>query len=173
MKKPIATMVLGLCAWQVQAACPTWPTEDRFSQYGAEVIDKRTGLVWARCSLGQSWNGSTCTGRASTHTHEEALAQAQAANVGGTSGWRLPNVKELASLVASLADKGCIDPAIDVTAFPNTPSRWYWTSSPTGVGYAYSSYSSYAWGVYFGNGEVQGNQYRGYDYAVRLVRASQ
>ncbi|MCX8521150.1 MAG: DUF1566 domain-containing protein, partial [Rhodoferax sp.] len=98
MKKTIASIVLGMCAWQAQADCPTWPTADRFNQNGAEVTDRRTGLVWARCSLGQSWNGSTCTGTASTHTHEQALAQAQTANVGGASGWRLPNVKELASL---------------------------------------------------------------------------
>ena len=166
MKKPIACMVLGLCVWQVQAACPTWPTEDRFSQYGAEVIDKRTGLVWARCSLGQSWNGSTCTGTASTHTHEEALAQAQAANVGGASGWRLPTVKEL----ASLADKGCRNPAIDSTAFPNTPSSRYWASSPDVGDSDYAWYVSFNYGyVYYGGFNLRNSN----DYAIRLVRASQ
>ena len=164
MKKTIATMVLGLCAWQVQAGCPSWPTADRFSQNGAEVTDKRTGLEWARCSLGQSWNGSTCTGTASTHTHEQALAQAQAANVGGASGWRLPNVKEL----ASLADKGCRDPAIDSTAFPNTPSSWYWASSPN-VGN-----SDGAWVVISAMATSTATTHGRFNSgAVRLVRASQ
>ncbi len=110
------------------AACPSWPTATRFkiSADGTEVTDTRTNHIWARCSVGQTWSGTTCTGTVSTFTHEAALTTAQA-----RSGWRLPNVKEL----ASLADRGCQSPAIDVTAFPNTPSLaatkiFYWTSSP-------------------------------------------
>jgi len=45
--------------------------------------------------LGQTWAnaGSSCTGTASTYTHEQAPAYAKT-----QTGWRLPNVKELASL---------------------------------------------------------------------------
>lgn len=148
-----------LVGWmtEAQAACPSWSTLDRFTLNGAEVTDKRTGLVWARCSVGQTWNGSTCSGSASTYTHEAALAYAQS-----QSGWRLPNRREL----FSLADRGCASPAIDGMAFPNTPSSLYWSSSPS-VGN-----SSYAWYVSFYDGYVYyGNRY--YGYAVRLVRASQ
>jgi hypothetical protein len=151
----LAAALLGTSAWA--QSCPSWPTAQRFAINGAEVTDNRTGLVWARCSVGQSWSGSTCTGSATTHTHEAALALAQAA-----TGWRLPNVKEL----ASLADKGCQSPAIDSTAFPNTPSGWFWSSSP----YVGDSYN--AWGVYFGNGGVDLIN-RNYYGLVRLVRASQ
>ena len=149
--------LLASPVWVAQAACPTWPTAERFTLNGAEVTDKRTGLVWARCSVGQSWSGSTCTGSATALTHEAALQHAAT-----QSGWRLPNVKEL----ASLADKGCINPAIDAGAFPAAPSALYWSSSPLAGG------TSSAWGVHFYDGSV-GLPYRGNANQVRLVRASQ
>jgi hypothetical protein len=158
MKKPLTLLLWAGAALSAHAACPSWPTAERFVVNGAEVTDQRTGLVWARCSVGQSWSGSACTGTAITLTHESALAHAQS-----QSGWRLPNVKEL----ASLADKGCQSPAIDSVAFPNTPGNWYWTSSP------YVGGSVFAWSVYFNEGSVNGGVYRYSNVQVRLVRASQ
>lgn len=37
-----------------------------WSGNGDIVTDASTGLTWQRCALGQSWNGSTCAGAAST-----------------------------------------------------------------------------------------------------------
>jgi len=148
-------LLLVVAMWGAHAACPT--TQDRYVAAGAEVTDSKTGLVWARCSVGQTWSGSACTGVATSITHEAALAYAQ-----GQSGWRLPNVKEL----TSLADTGCVNPAMNSTAFPNTAFTWYWTSSPNAAG------GNYAWGVYSSNGDV-GNFNHNESGHVRLVRASQ
>lgn len=144
-----------------QALCPTVPTVERyrFSATGNEVTDSVTGLVWARCSVGQTWSGSTCTGTTGAHSHEQALLLAQPSN-----GWRLPNVKEL----SSLADKGCRSPAIDSSAFPNTPSVQYWSSSP----FMGAGGGSLAWNVHFENGSVFNGYGRSSPYAVRLVRGS-
>lgn len=121
---------------------------------GTEVTDTKTGLIWQRCSAGQSWDGSTCAGSAVTYTHEQALAYAKT-----QTGWRLPTVKEL----SSLADKGRSNPAIDTAVFPATASDSYWTSSPL-VGYP-----GRAWFVNFVS---YGVSYYGRDGAlhVRLVR---
>lgn len=152
-------MALGMTA--ARAACPSVPTASRFSINiaGDEVTDSKTALVWARCSVGQSWNGSACTGTGTESylTHQAALQHAAA-----QTGWRLPNVKELSSLM----DEGCQNPVIDSAAFPNTPSTWFWSSSP------YMSFTGVARGVDFGDGGVV-NGGRGNAYAVRLVRASQ
>ena len=133
-----------------------------YSTAGDEVTDTKTGLAWRRCSEGQTWSGTTCTGTAATYTHEQALAHAKAQ--AGAAGWRLPNVKELASLV----DKTRFDPAIDTTAFPATPPNRYWSSTP------YAVYSGRAWYVYFLGGAVSSGSYdtgyRSYSYHVRLVR---
>ena len=62
---------------------------------GIEVKDLQTGLIWQRCSLGQTWSGTTCTGTATTYNWINALRTT--VNMG--NGWRVPNIKELASLV--------------------------------------------------------------------------
>lgn len=164
MKEYVTWASLACASIIAEAACPTWPTAERFTLNGAEVVDSRTSLTWKRCSEGQSWSGNTCTGSATTHTHGAALTLAKTANPSQTAtGWRLPNAKEL----ASLADKGCQNPAIDSTAFPITPSGWFWSSSP----YVGASYS--AWGVDLFGGTVAGLYSREFNVHVRLVRTSQ
>ncbi|MEE9310436.1 MAG: DUF1566 domain-containing protein, partial [Cocleimonas sp.] len=58
------------------------------------------------------------------------------------------------------------NPAIDTDYFPNTASNWYWSGTP------YSANASYAWGVYFGNGNG-GWGSRSSGGHVRLVRSGQ
>jgi hypothetical protein len=132
------------------------------SSDGNEVTDQKTGLIWRRCSEGMAWNGSTCAGTASTFTHEAALQYAATqANSTGIA-WRLPNIKEL----ASIADISRSNPAIDPAAFPATPTNSFWSSSPN-VGYGTD-----AWYVHFSYGYTH-YDYRYRSYHVRLVRAGQ
>ena len=126
------------------------------------ALDKKTGLTWMRCNLGQVWDGVTCTGTAQPYTWQTALQIAQSTVFAEQSDWRLPNQKELQSLV----ENRCYAPAINLTAFPNGASGWAWSSSPS------ASSSSYAWVVGFGNGyDSYGN--KGSSNAVRLVRGGQ
>jgi Protein of unknown function (DUF1566) len=153
--------LLLLACWvtNVRAACPSLATSTRFTINDAEVTDKITGLVWARCSVGQTWTGSTCTGTASTFTHEQALQHAKS-----QEGWRLPNVKELSSML----DRGCQNPAIDSEAFPSTPSWKYWSSSPVATDSARA-----AWYVDTYYGQVILFDQRSNPYIhIRLVRTS-
>jgi hypothetical protein len=154
IRTALAAVALLLVAASAQSQIQTRYT---YSTAGDEVTDSKTGLIWRRCSEGQTWSGSTCTGTAAAYTHEQALAQAQAQ--AGMAGWRLPNVKEL----TSIANKALVNPAIDSTAFPVTPSEWYWSSTP------YAGDSSNAWSVNFDNGNVN-NGSRGDGDHVRLVR---
>jgi Protein of unknown function (DUF1566) len=156
----IAAGLLG--AALAQAACPSIPTSERFSfsADGTEVTDALTGLVWQRCFLGQAWNGTTCSGPIVGYSHESALLQAQARNVSNSpDGWRLPNIRELASLV----DRGCENPALDGMAFP-AAFAVVWSSSPLpSIG------EDRAWSVYFGTGDVR-PEIRRATITVRLVR---
>lgn len=84
-----------------------------------EVKDSRTGLVWQRCSMGQTWTGSTCKGTPqlfTTRTLESRLS---------AQGYRLPTFNELNSLVQS----DCASPKINSTFFPNTFAGEYWSST--------------------------------------------
>ncbi len=115
-----------------------------------------------RCALGQNWNGATCTGSGQAYTWQAALQAAEGSSFAGYSDWRMPDIKELSSIV----EQACVSPAINATVFPTTLNSWYWSASP----YAGSVLS--AWGVLFSHG---------YDYAsneadgghVRLVRGGQ
>lgn len=126
------------------------------------ATDNSTGLLWQRCSLGQTWDGSTCAGSASTYTWQEALQQGNSNSFAGYSDWRLPNVRELSSIVAY--DR--YNQANNSSVFPNTASDWYWSSSPNAAD------SSGAWVVDFAYGFGNYND-RDNGYAVRLVRGGQ
>ena len=138
---------------------PQAATEWLVSADGQEVKDSRRNLVWRRCAEGMAWTGSTCTGTASSFTWAEALLHAKAMTKSGP--WRLPNIKELASLVNDVRS----NPAIDPTRFPATPAAWFWTSTPD------ASDAAYAWFVHFGNGYGGHNGFRTDRHALRLVRS--
>jgi len=133
---------------------------------GSEVSDAKTGLIWRRCAQGMTAGLLTCTGTASTFNHEAALAHArdQAASTG--VAWRLPNVRELASLM----DRSKIGPAIDSEAFPGLPTGSgprFWSSTPN-----VNTPLGYAWHVGIKRGNVA-ISLRTASWPVLLVRAGQ
>lgn len=157
---------------------------------GGVARDKASGLAWMRCSLGQTWDGQTCQGKAKEFTFEQAQEAAKALNArGGYAGktdWRVPTVRELLGLVycskgigkyttdvndgGAPLKSGCLSddsarPTLRTQVFPNTGSTWYWSASP------YAGNAGFAWVVDFGNGGVGLNRYN--SFQVRLVRASQ
>ena len=94
------------------------------------VTDAQTGLMWSQCSLGQTWTESGCEGAPNDYSWREALQAAKQFNDGGglagNTDWRLPNIKELSSIV----EHQCDSPAINLTFFPDTPSATYLSSTP-------------------------------------------
>ncbi len=95
---------LLLMTWQpVQAQnCvenyPQTTPDERFTNHNdGTVTDKQTGLMWQQCVLG--FSGAMCDqGSASAFTWKGALEQA-GQSFSDYSDWRLPNVKELLSIV--------------------------------------------------------------------------
>lgn len=137
----------------IKASAP----DSRYRDNGDQTVtDLATGLIWKRCPEGLS--GTNCaTGTPSAFTWQQALQYAAS-----NAPWRLPNKKELASLV----EQSCNTPAINRRFFPNTPWSWFWSSSPS------AGNSGDAWGVYFDNGYVQGIS-KDFQRYVRLVRGGQ
>lgn len=133
------------------------------------VTDRETGLIWMKCSIGQS--GTECDiGEAREVNWEQAFAAAGSANsVTGSEylGWRLPNLKELRSLI----ERACYQPAINSAIFPNTPSAptsIYWSSSQGDLG------GQTAWGVEFNDGaDADWSKDQKTYHHVRLVRGGQ
>lgn len=122
-----------------------------------------SGLEWSRCVVGQTWNASTstCDGEGERLTWQAALKMSKTYRVGNHTDWRLPNLKELVSLV----QRKCVDPAIELTVFPATPSNSYWTSTPNTA----ATKKDEAWSVGFYNGRIESRN-KQQDYYVRMVR---
>ncbi|NAW61298.1 DUF1566 domain-containing protein [Vibrio sp. V31_P5A7T61] len=92
------------------------------------VTHTTTKLMWMRCSLGQTWDGTTCMGSISLMDWPSALSAAKNYKLGNYSDWRLPNINELGSIV----ERRCTAPAINEFIFPNTEGSVYWASTPEG-----------------------------------------
>lgn len=166
MQKVLLAILLAYLSGMSYAACntsniiPTAPNSRyQLLNNNSEVKDLKTNLIWQRCSLGQTWVDGSCTGMATIYTWPNALKAAQ--DIGG--GWRLPNIKELQSLV----ERACYNLSINETIFPNTKSEDYWSSSPVAYG------GSYAWVVSFYNGNGNYDGFKSSFGYVRLVRSSQ
>lgn len=103
------------------------PPRERFTSVGdgSKIRDALTGLVWKRCSEGQSWNGTTCSGTALKFADwKEAMTFFRHQYL-GDGNWRLPNFKELISLIVVRNN-----PMIDAAAFPNTPNDRFFSNTP-------------------------------------------
>ncbi len=127
------------------------------------VTDRKTGLMWQRCLIGQS--GEQCeSGSPSPFTWGDALLQVPEFNnkiqLSGFSDWRLPNIREL----ATLAELQCARPAINLKVFPNNPSAHLWSSSPYKFYPHYSWYLDFEYGVYTYGDRTDTNKH------IRLVR---
>ena len=107
------------------------------------VTDSVTGLSWQGCAAGLT-GGNCAGGTVGTYTWANALCYCAGLIWGGLLYWHLPNAKELRSIVNERQTDG---PTIDVTAFPNTPASWFWSSSSNAGATGYAWYVS----LYYGN----------------------
>jgi len=134
----VFSSLLAFCTTaSAQQACndrinQTTPTSRYVDNANGTVTDSRTGLMWQRCMVGYTFSNSgtpnnladdTCTPSATvTFIWQLALQGAVDRNTqggfGGFADWRVPNIKELISIV----EHRCFNPAINATIFPGTPA---------------------------------------------------
>jgi len=94
-------------------------TGDRFTDNGdGTITDNATGLMWVKDGSGAGCNNGDSANLAGAITFAEGLTFAT------HSDWRLPNVKELQSIV----DYGRNNPCI-AALFINCVSNYYWSST--------------------------------------------
>ena len=129
------------------------------------VYDNYTGLIWQKCNLGQIWNTEYGICARDTdpvkYDWKNALSTIQDFNNTEFSNerpynWRLPNIKELSSII----NLSCVYPSIDTSIF-DTEETQFWSSTPSATlvpniqndsGPAYV-YENYIWGVNFMSGQ--------------------
>ncbi len=131
----------------------TYGVNDFVDNDDGTITDNATGLMWQQADSGSGMDW------------EAALAYAESATTADYDDWRLPNVKELQSIVdytrsPSAGDPDNVGPAIDtdffeITAFSSgttdysTDYGYFWTSTSAYFGTDSPKYY-YAWYVAFG-----------------------
>ncbi len=164
-----AQAVEAMCNYENGAVVASTPSVDFTVHPDGTVTHNSTGLMWMRCSLGQQWDGMTCSGQYQhVFSWTTALAAAEGEVFAGYSDWRLPNKHELASIV----EQRCLYPSINSQIFPQTHNSWYWTSSPVVVNGVVRG-----WPVWFTTGMViqswdEGESGAGIGGVIRLVRTA-
>lgn len=94
------------------------------------ISDNNTSLMWQKTDSDQIYNWYEANGEIDdTYNPESAIDICGELELGGYTDWRLPEVEELISIVKYNTK----NPAIDTSAFSNTHSSKYWTSTATFV----------------------------------------
>ncbi len=140
----------------VLLSCGAWSAG--FNDNGdGTVTDFATGLTWQ-----QSDAHNSDTGR----NQPDAIAYCEALSLKG-GGWRLPEIKELVSIV----DLRRVGPSIDLHYFPVIPvnpntsnSSEYWSAS------SFANDGDHAWYVDFESGNVLANDKESTESAYYFVR---
>ena len=125
-------------------------TSTSYTDIGNETVtDIKTGLVWQKGDDG------------TTRNWETALSYCEGLTLGGKTDWRLPNIKELSSIVDYTKSTFTIDDAFSTLL--NSSSIDYWSST------TYMSSTSIKWAVSFYNSPwIAGSNANG--YYVRCVQ---
>lgn len=118
----------------VQGRAPTGPAGPgtRYTISAETVRDAKTMLTWQRTAL------------TTTHTWPDAVAYCQALDLGGLTGWRIPTLKELHSLVNIRA----ANPALDGAAFPGMQPGYCWSATP------YPRVTDFVWTLNLAKGDT-------------------
>jgi hypothetical protein len=134
-RRGVLLAVLLTCggAWAQQVCdllsrAPSSPTSRYADNGDGTLTDLELQLMWMRCSSGQRWAGGRCSGAASLHSRPAAQAAAAQLNREAAqfyNDWRLPTVREL----ATIAERQCSAPRVNLALFPDTPAAPYWTAS--------------------------------------------
>lgn len=142
------------------------PTERFSDNNDGTVTDDAAQLMWMRCAAGQTLSDGACVGEAVSYDWQGAQGVAVAMNASGASffnDWRVPKLREL----ATISERQCENPRINLAVFPNTPASFFWTDSlRPGEGF-----EDHAYALSFGPEGVQ-HVAKTERHAVRLVRTA-
>ncbi|MCP4755353.1 MAG: DUF1566 domain-containing protein, partial [Proteobacteria bacterium] len=116
-----------------------WPLD--FTDNGdGTVRHQSTGLTWQQANGLKTW--------------ESALTECEALSLGGYDDWRLPNARELQTII----DYSSYSPAINSTMFPAANPSDYWSSTTSVAGSTTAMHASFNNG-FMGNTSKTGSLY--------------
>lgn len=117
------------------------PTQSFTDNANGSISDNNTGLIWQKCGMGAN-NDASCSGSLTGGGESVGLSYCEGLTLAGRSDWRLPNVRELQSVI----DYSSI-PTINATYFPGTGSNPFITSTTFTEAHTNNYYISFADGT--------------------------
>lgn len=150
---------------------PLQHPNSQYTDHGdGTVTDNQSKLMWRKCSIGE--NPQDCIGEPQLLNWQEAHASA-AITYAGYTNWRVPNIKELMSLV----ERTCENPAINLTMFSidekdhsfSDPFTIFWASTPNYID-PYNDLNTAAIALRFSEEPFPQTYTKDTKLAVRLVR---
>jgi len=135
------------------------PTLDYTDNGDGTVTDNNTNLMWVKepGAIGGVWGAP---GTPALMSWNVGLDECELLNYAGHSDWRMPNIKELMSIVDFSRMPSCIDPA-----FTFVQLAGYWSST------TYATMTAMAWQIKFSDGGMETNIKVNFDF-VRPVRTA-
>ena len=158
IKKIVPLLLLGqiLCLLfplnlPAEANLPANANTEKKNKYtdhsNGTVTDNSSGLMWQTAeSIPKTW--------------QQALTYAQTLELAGFDDWRLPTIKELATLIDTSRSR----PTINTDFFPGCRSDAYWSATE------YSQNPGFAWYVDFNDGLERNGGFKRRRYFIKLVR---
>ena len=150
----------------------TTPTHHFINHNNGTATHLSTGLMWRTCLEGISADCSS--GEAMEVDWQTALKQADDVNQGdgyaGFNDWRLPNAKEIASIM----EFACSNPSLNAFVFENMPEIRVWTSTPS-ENVTFIGEKLKSWAMDYAEGELTSSDADrdSQSYGVHLVRGAQ
>lgn len=99
----------------------------RFSILDDKVFDKKTQLIWMRCSIGSKWKDNIgCDQIPNTMSYHEAKDVKNSLN----NGWRIPTIEELKTIFIDQCEHSALNSKLfpDIKLLDNFAP--YWSSTP-------------------------------------------
>ena len=115
--------LVALCFTLTLISSYSYASDSRFMTKEHIIVDLERKIEWLRCSVGQRWDGSKCSGNIVNLSLDIVPEAIKLANEQLGGKWRLPSKNELSSIVC----KECPSPKINKEIFPNTDNAPYWT----------------------------------------------
>lgn len=141
----------------------TTPSSRFIDNKDGTVLDTMTNLIWLRCAIGQTWTGGTCEGLPLKLSWRDSLHTAKDYTFANYYDWKLPNIKQLSSIV----ERACAFPSVNTTIFPSIKSSdWGVWSSTASI-----QPNMYTWGVIFSYGYTHQFHRENHTAYILLVRA--
>ena len=137
---------------------PAWGENQFVDNNNGTVSDKMSDLMWQQQDDGE------------TRNWQEALNYCNGLTLAGHTDWRLPNVKELQSIVNYQRPA----PAIDTASFGvSDPAAWYWSSTTHGDDISQADYVCFGKCTSVQGIDVHGAGAQRSDPKLRGVRVAQ